>query len=132
MRRENRNSVRLMPDKLEDYQQSDAMWYETPEERKAGLEWGRRKQVLLRWVRRQMRRRLRLRERRFLEMRYFDALTFKEIGQEGQIDPSHAWKIVKRSIAKLQKAAWEDKAWKKQPFKRKTKSNIMHSRRYRG
>ncbi len=132
MRRENRNSVRLMPDKLKDYQQSDAMWYETPEERKAGLEWGRRKQVLLRWVRRQMRRRLTLRERRFVEMRYFDALTFKEIGEKGQIDPSHAWKIVQRSLAKLRQATVEDKTWGKQSSKRKTKSTITHLGRRRG
>ncbi len=118
MRRENRNSVTLEPAKLERYIAENRMWYETPEEIRAGLEWGRRKQSLLRWVRRQMGRRLTLKERRSIELRFFHNLTFAEMGDEMQLDAVTAWRVVQASIKKLQKAARMDNSWQEKSSKK--------------
>ena len=88
------------------------MWSETPEEVAAGIEWGRRKRVLLRWVRKQLGARLTLRERRCLELYYFQGLTFSQVGERTGTDPSSSFRAVKRAVIKLKRAAEEDPAWR--------------------
>ena len=118
MRRENRNSITIEPAKLDKFVEAHRMWHETPEEIRAGLEWGRRKQALLRWVRRQMGRRLTLKERRGIELRFFHNLTFAEMGDEMQLDAVNAWRMVQASVKKLQKAAQEDNSWREKTTKK--------------
>ena len=81
------------------------MWYESPEEVAKGLEWGRRKAVLLRWVRRQMGRRLTARERNCLELYFFCGMTLLEVGEATRTSKAAACRAVARSLRKLRAAA---------------------------
>lgn len=82
-----------------------AFWYETPEEIEAGLEWGRQKAVLLRWVRRQMGRCLTLRERRCVELYFFRGLTLREAGAATGTNASSVLRALRRSLRKLRRTA---------------------------
>lgn len=88
-------------------------WYEAPVEIEAALAWGRRKAELLRWVRRQMEKRLTDRERQCLAMYYFQDLNYLEIGRATGIHASSVCRAVHRAVAKLRAAALEDPTWRK-------------------
>lgn len=103
--RAQRLAVTMRPDRLQKVDRDRAMWHETPEEVAAGLEWGRRKAELLRWVRREMRRRLTRRQRRFIELRYFEGLTLREIAAREGVGPATVHRGVKRGLARLRRAA---------------------------
>lgn len=111
-RKEHNMAVQLPPAMLSSLSRSRGMWFETPEEIEAGLEWGRRKRVLLKWIRRQLGRRLTRDERRCLELYYFQGLNFRQVGEETGIDAPAAFRSVRRSIIKLKQAAQEDPAWR--------------------
>ncbi|NUM52244.1 MAG: sigma-70 family RNA polymerase sigma factor [Candidatus Hydrogenedentes bacterium] len=83
----------------------EKMWYETPEEIEDGLRWGEEKAALLKWVRRQMGRRLTKRERRCIELYFFEGLTFREVGDRTGTNASSAYRAIGRAIRKLHKAA---------------------------
>jgi RNA polymerase sigma factor (sigma-70 family) len=89
------------------------IWYESAEDVEAGLDWGARKAALLRWVRRQMGRQLTPRERRCIELYYFQGMTFQAVGEATGIDASNACRSVHRALLKLKMAAQEDGSWRK-------------------
>ena len=103
--RAQRFAVTLSPDSLTRFDCKRAAWYETPEEIRAGLSWGQRKAALLRWVRREMGRRLTVRERRCLELYYFHGLTYEVVGKITGSNSSSAFRAVRRSIRKLRARA---------------------------
>jgi DNA-directed RNA polymerase specialized sigma24 family protein len=80
-------------------------WHETEEEIKAGLAWGRRKRELLRWVRREMGRRLTARERHCVELHFFCGLSCLEVAKATGTTISSAHRAIKRSLRKLRYAA---------------------------
>ncbi len=86
-------------------------WYETPAEIEQQLEWGKRKAELMRWVRRQMERRLTPRERRCLELYYFENLNYEQVGRATNTHCSCAWRAVRRALDKLRAAAQQDTSW---------------------
>lgn len=88
-------------------------WYEAPLEVKTALAWGRRKAELLRWVRRQMEKRLTDRERQCLAMYYFQNLNYLEIGRATRIHTSTVCRAIQRAVLKLRAAALEDPSWRK-------------------
>jgi len=81
------------------------MWYESPDEIEAGLEWGRRKARLLRWVRRQMRRRLTSREWKCIHLYFFRGMNYIEVGDATGTNAASAHRAVARSLRKLRVAA---------------------------
>ncbi len=98
---------------LDKFDRSAAAWYETEEEVRQGVRWGKRKAELLRWVRRHMEGRLTARERRCLELYYFRGMSYQELGEATGTHASSAFRAVKRSVRKLQQAAIEDPSWRR-------------------
>ncbi|MDZ4857828.1 MAG: sigma-70 family RNA polymerase sigma factor [Candidatus Hydrogenedentes bacterium] len=84
---------------------TEAAWYETPEEIEAGLRWGEEKAKMLAWVRRAMGRRLTVRERRCLELYYFEGLTFREVGDRTGTNASSVYRAIGRAVRKLRAAS---------------------------
>lgn len=84
---------------------SQSLWFEAPEEIEDGLEWGRRKAELLRWVRRTMGRKLTQREWRCIELHFFKDLTYGEVGLLLGTSTSSVHRAVHRALSKLREAA---------------------------
>ena len=93
---------------LHNFAESAAPWYETPADVDAGLAWGRRKARLLRWLRRQMRRRLSEPELRAVEHYFFRGRTLLECGKAMRIGAPAVHRAIRRSIGKLKAAAEEE------------------------
>jgi DNA-directed RNA polymerase specialized sigma24 family protein len=104
-RRAERFEVLMVPDFFKMLHIRRGMWYESPEEIEAGLEWGRRKARLLRWVRRQMRRRLTSREWKCIHLYFFRGMNYIEVGDATGTNAASAHRAVARSLRKLRVAA---------------------------
>ncbi len=83
-------------------------WWEDEADVSAGLAWGEEKERLLKWVRKQMRRRLTEKQRRCIELYYFKDMTYVEIGKTVGCAPSSACRSVHRGITRLREAARVD------------------------
>ena len=105
--RASRFAIFLSPDVLRHFPTESSAWHESEEDVEAGLEWGAEKARLLRWVRRQMGRRLTKRERECVELYYFRNMTFREVGLATETNASSAYRAVARSLRKLRAAAAE-------------------------
>ena len=103
---------------IESIEESRSLWYESPDAIAAGLEWGERKAHLLRWLRRQMRRRLTKRERYCVEKHFFRGMSYRRIGAKTGTAGSSAHRAVRRGLRKLCEAAREDASWMAAPEKR--------------
>lgn len=106
--RAERNAILVDPNSLCLLNLDRAAWYETEEEVEAGLAWGKRKAELLRWVRRRMGRKLTLRERRCVELYFFEGKTLREVGTLTGTTASSSHRAVRRALRKLQEAAVTD------------------------
>jgi len=80
-------------------------WFEDEEAIRRGLEWGRKKARMLRWVESQMVLRLSPIERRCIELYYFEALNYREAALVLDVHASSVYRAVRRGIRKLQQAA---------------------------
>jgi RNA polymerase sigma factor (sigma-70 family) len=103
--RAQRLEVLVRPQKIDLFCVEQSAWYETPEEIERGLERGVEKARLLRWVRRQMGRKLTARERHCIELYFFEGLTFREIARRTDTNASSAYRAVRRALRKLKVAA---------------------------
>ena len=83
-------------------------WYESEDDIAAGLAWGEEKARLLKWVKIQMRRRLSPRQRRAIELYYFENLTYAEAGRRMRCAPSTVCRAVHRGINRLREAVYLD------------------------
>ena len=108
-RRADRFALTMSPELLRSMNIRRGMWHESPEEVEAGLEWGRRKAQLLRWVRRKMGRRLTPRERECVELHFFQGMTYIEIAAATGTSPGVAHRAVVRSLRKLRITAQRSK-----------------------
>jgi RNA polymerase sigma factor (sigma-70 family) len=93
---------------LESFGNEDGPWSEDEEDIAQGLAWGKEKALLLKWVRKQIRRRLSAPQRRCIELYYFKDMTYAEIGKKIGCAPSTACRNVQRGIKRLQTAARVD------------------------
>ncbi len=121
--RASRFAVSIDPRWLERVENSRGAWYETSEEIESGLAWGHKKAALLRWVRRQMGRRLTRRERRCIELYYFRGKTFREAGSITKTNASSVHRAVARGVRKLRMAAQEECPLKSLNQKRRSGSH---------
>ncbi|MFA6242672.1 MAG: sigma factor-like helix-turn-helix DNA-binding protein [Candidatus Hydrogenedentales bacterium] len=80
-------------------------WYETEDEVRAGIRWGKRKAELLQWVRRKMQRKLTARERRCIELYYFQGLTYAKVACVTGTNASSVLRAVRRSVNRLRAIA---------------------------
>ena len=103
--RASRFAIVVGPDTIGSRSSKDAMWYESPEDVEAGLQWGAEKAALLKWIQRQMGRRLTKRERSCVELYYFEGLTFREVGDRTGTNASSAFRAIKRAVRKLHASA---------------------------
>jgi len=93
------------PNIIQIHNTQESAWYETPEEIEAGLKWGEEKAKLLKWVRRAMGRKLTLRERRCVELYYFEGLSFREVGRRTGTNASSCCRAITRAVRKLRAAS---------------------------
>jgi RNA polymerase sigma factor (sigma-70 family) len=108
--RASRYALVMSPDVMRMFRHDQAAWYESEEDVEEGLEWGRRKAALLKWMRRQIGRRLTARERRFIELYFFEGLSYRETADREGTALSHVHRTVQRGLRKLRAAAAEDRA----------------------
>lgn len=80
-------------------------WSEDEDAIRRGLEWGRKKARMLKWVESQMLLRLSPIERRCIELYYFEALNYREAAQVLDVNASSVYRAVRRGIRKLREAA---------------------------
>ncbi len=106
----NRHEVILSPEALKHFDITASAWHETPEEIEAGLAWGREKAILLRWVRRQIKRRLTACEQRCMELYFFENMTYREVAAQSNRNVTSAYRAVQRSLRKLRAALQEGDA----------------------
>lgn len=81
------------------------LWYESPEEVAAGLRAGRRRAVRMRWVLRQMERRLSAQERRCVELYYLQGLSYREVAVAVGSTRAKVERMIRGGIAQLRRAA---------------------------
>ncbi len=103
--RADRHESLLSPEIMRSFRIEQSGWHETKSDIRAGIAWGRRKAVLLAWVREQMMVVLTARERHCLDLYYFRGLTYREAGAATGTNASSVYRAVQRSIRKLRKAA---------------------------
>lgn len=77
------------------------LWHESPEQVEDGLKHGAAKDEVLRWLRRQMERRLSPHERRCVELYYLEAQTYRQVGARMGVSATAAARSVRVAIAKL-------------------------------
>ncbi|MCC6490551.1 MAG: hypothetical protein IT364_23905 [Candidatus Hydrogenedentes bacterium] len=123
--RAGRNAILMGPEALHLFENSRGAWFETPEEIEAGLEWGKRKAELLAWVRRQMGRRLTQRERRCMELYFFEGLTYREAGEKTGTNASSVHRAVTRSLRKIC-AQLEEKGPGRSPKTKRSSRAVRH------
>lgn len=97
----------MAPHQMRVFANERAAWHETPEEVEAGLAWGREKARLLHWVEKEMGGRLTARERRCIEMCFFEGLSYREAGAATGTNASSVCRAIQRSMRKLRQAAKE-------------------------
>tara|TARA_R110001592_G_scaffold133960_2_gene349500 strand:- start:635 stop:1036 length:402 start_codon:yes stop_codon:yes gene_type:complete len=96
------------PGIMESFGNGDNPWSEDEETVNEGLAWGEEKERLLKWVRKQMRRRLTEKQRTSIALYYFKDMTYVEIGKKMGCAPSSACRSVHRGIQRLREAARVD------------------------
>ena len=84
------------------------IWHETASEVAQALEAAQERTLLLRWVRREMGRRLSPRESRFLEEHFFLARSAAAVARNSGVDRSTVARALRRAIVKLRQAALEN------------------------
>lgn len=97
----------IEPAKLAKFSDEMGLWYESPQEIESKEQQTIDRALLLKWVRREMRRRLTPRERRFIEMHYFRAVVMEEVGRHHGVNKSTVSRTIQRAIRKLKQAAEE-------------------------
>ena len=115
--RMSREALFYAPDRFDRLTETRNPWYESPEQVEQALDWAQRRAELMRWVRKQMGRRLSARERRCVELYYLDDFTYAQVAKELGCTASGACRAVHRSLRKLRAAAREDTSW--QRFRRR-------------
>ena len=87
---------------------SRSMWYESPDEIVAALEYGELKAERLRWARKIMGRRLTRIERRCITLYFMRGMTYRAMAKKLHTSHGYAHKVTHRALYKLRKAAVED------------------------
>lgn len=96
-----RNIVFVSSQFLEEISEAQSLWYETPEEIENKIEWGKEKVQLLNWVKKQMARKLSIKERRYIEHYYLQGETLEIISKKFQSHPANIHRTIRRGIKKL-------------------------------
>lgn len=103
-----RYRVNCCPFIMAEFTNEESPWSEDEATVTAALAWGKEKALLLKWVRRQMRQRLTLKQRRAIDLHYFKDLTYAEVGEKMGCSASAACRSVLRGIKRLRHAAKVD------------------------
>ncbi|MFA7693423.1 MAG: sigma-70 family RNA polymerase sigma factor [Candidatus Hydrogenedentes bacterium] len=107
MRRQSRREYSYDPHILARKFQKSGLWEESEEEIEAALKAARERDLLLNWVRREMRRRLTKKERRYLEARYLSNQSVAALAQRYDVHLSTVYRTIRSAIRKLKQAAQE-------------------------
>ncbi len=93
------------PDYFGTVTEEHSAWHETPREIKEGLRRGKRKAILLAWVRREMERRLTKRQQQYMDLHYFHGWSCRVIGERLGVPKSSVSRTVQRALHRLIEAA---------------------------
>ena len=96
------------PETFGEMPRESAFWHATKSEVAAKLSYGQRKAEVLRWVRRQMGRRLTKRERHCVEMHFFLGLSYREMAKATSTNPAAGHRAVGRALRKLRQAVKDE------------------------
>ncbi|HOJ33317.1 MAG TPA: sigma factor-like helix-turn-helix DNA-binding protein [Candidatus Hydrogenedentes bacterium] len=114
--RAERHKVLLPNEMLQAIRNEDSAWYENADEIERGLQWGKEKKRLLAWVRKEMQRRLTKKERRYLELYFFEGLSYRKAAERTKTEPSSVLRGIRRAIKKLRVSAKENNMVIRRPF----------------
>ena len=103
-----RPEVMVAPERLADLPAERGMWHEGPEDVALARARAAEKARLLRWTREAMQRRLTARERRLVELYYFEAQTLAQVARRRRVHPSTVSRALRRAVRKLRAAAEEE------------------------
>jgi DNA-directed RNA polymerase specialized sigma24 family protein len=106
--RVNRLGISVPPEAMNGLPESAGAWHETREEVARALAWGERKGRLIAWVRETVRRRLSYRERRCIELHFFEGLSCREAAARAGTSASSMHRGLRRALDKLRDAAETD------------------------
>ncbi|HOQ31667.1 MAG TPA: hypothetical protein PLA12_04040 [Candidatus Hydrogenedens sp.] len=96
-----RNIVFVSSQFLEEISEAQSLWYETPEEIERKIEWSKEKAQLLNWVKKQMERKLSIKERKYIEHYYLQGETLEFISKKFHSHPANIHRTIRRGIKKL-------------------------------
>lgn len=100
-----RNTGRYAPAYFNSLTEDRSAWYESPREVREGLRRGRRKEILLSWVRREIDRRLTPCQKRYVALYYFRGMSYAAIAAVFDVPPSSVCRVVRRALDRLIDAA---------------------------
>ncbi|MGC8739328.1 MAG: hypothetical protein ACP5UA_11890 [Candidatus Hydrogenedens sp.] len=96
-----RNTIFVSSQFLEEISETQSLWYETPEEIERKIQWGKEKAHLLNWVKKQMERKLTLKEKKYIECYYLQGETLEVISKRFHSHPANIHRTIRRGIKKL-------------------------------
>lgn len=96
-----RNTVFVSSQFLEEISEAQSLWYETPEEIESKIQWGEEKARLLNWVKKQMERKLSVKERKYIDHYYLQGETLETISKKFNSHPANIHRTIRRGIKKL-------------------------------
>jgi len=102
-----RFAITMGPGRLGTFEESAGAWHETPTQVEQGLEWGRKKAIVLVRIRQLMHNALTPHQFRYLELYYFRGLSHRQIGILMGVNASTACRTVRRAVKRLKKAIAE-------------------------
>ncbi len=102
--RASRFAVTMGPAFFRGLREDQGTWYESPEEIEAALEWGFRKQRLMRMLQMEMGRTLTPRERRCVRLHFLKGMSFEHIARLTCADRASVSRSVRGSIRRLRRA----------------------------
>ncbi|MCK5862816.1 MAG: hypothetical protein KAH38_10040, partial [Candidatus Hydrogenedentes bacterium] len=105
--REWRPEITVEPTTLEYIANRCAVCSDSELEMAAARRYEAEQAVLMRWVRREMGRRLTKQERRLVELYYIEAMTLKNVAHRRKVHVSTVSRSVRRAVGKLRDAARE-------------------------
>ena len=97
--------VRIAPPYLNSFTNEDSLWHESPEEIVTALAQSARNAKRLTWVRKTMTRKLTPRERRCVQLYYFEGHSLREVGELTKTNTTSAQRAIQRAIVKLRRAS---------------------------
>lgn len=115
-------SIFFTPALADSFAHTQAMWHETEAEKRVAEKRAVQREALLCWVRQAMRRHLNSRQRRMVELHYFEGLTVQDVGRRLKCHSTTVYRQLAMAIAILRARARVEQP---QHFRRKSRKEEL-------